>query len=114
MVECEDRQLDELYQALSSTTRRRIVSMLAASPRNISELVPAFDMSLAAVSKHVKLLERAGIVHCELKGRAHLCRLVPDGLSQAYAWLQGYEHFWQTRLDAFAEVLAEETQHGEG
>lgn len=113
MVECQDSQLDDLYQALSSTTRRHIVSLLARNPRNISELVPEFDMSLAAVSKHVKVLERAGIVSCKQKGRVHVCSLVPDALSQACAWLQAYERFWQDRLNAFERVLAEEAPHDE-
>lgn len=82
--------------------------MLARSPMNISELVPSFDMSLAAVSKHVKLLERAGIVHCEQKGRVHVCRLVPGGLAEAQAWLKAYETFWQDRLNALEKVLAED------
>lgn len=110
MVECQDAHLDDLYQALSSTTRRRIVTLLAEQPLNISQLVPAFDMSLTAVSKHVKLLEKAGIVDVELKGRVHTCRLKPDALHAAYAWLGAYQGFWGDRLNALERVLIEDEQ----
>lgn len=83
------------------------MSLLAQRPHNISELVPRFDMSLAAVSKHIKSLERAGLIDREVVGRNHICRLNADALSEAYRWLGAYERFWQERLDALEKVLAE-------
>lgn len=108
MVEHKNERLDDLFHALASPTRRAIVSMLAVRPYNISELVPQFDMSLAAVSKHVKSLERAGLIEREIMGRNHVCRLNPEALSEAYRWLGAYERFWQERLDALERLLADE------
>jgi DNA-binding transcriptional ArsR family regulator len=83
------------------------VSLLAKRPYNISELVPKFDMSLAAVSKHVKSLERAGLIDREVIGRTHICRLNAEALGEAFQWLSGYERFWQDRLDALENVLSQ-------
>ncbi len=76
------------------------MNLLSARPYNIGELAPQFDMSLAAVSKHVKLLERAGIVAREIRGRTHTCRLSAEALNEAYSWLGGYRRVSRTRLDA--------------
>lgn len=107
MVEHRDEQLDLLFHALANGTRREIVSLLAARPHHISELVPRFDMSLAAVSKHIQSLERAGLIDREVVGRNHICRLNARTLSNAFRWLSGYERFWQARLDALESVLSE-------
>lgn len=107
MVEHQNEHLDNIFHALASVTRREIVSLLAERPHNISELVPRFDMSLAAVSKHIKSLERAGLIHREVVGRNHICSLNADALSEAYRWLGAYEKFWHERLDALVQVLAE-------
>jgi DNA-binding transcriptional ArsR family regulator len=111
MVEDHDELLDNLFHALANGTRREIVSLLAKRPYNISELVPQFDMSLAAVSKHVKSLERAGLIDREVVGRNHVCHLNAERLSEAYEWLGGYERFWRERLDALEQVL-KQTQGG--
>jgi DNA-binding transcriptional ArsR family regulator len=111
MVEDHDELLDNLFHALANGTRREIVSLLAKRPYNISELVPQFDMSLAAVSKHVKSLERAGLIDREVIGRNHVCHLNAERLSEAYEWLGGYERFWRERLDALEQVL-KQTQGG--
>ncbi|WP_244534632.1 metalloregulator ArsR/SmtB family transcription factor [Hyphomicrobium sp. CS1GBMeth3] len=103
--------LDALFHALSNDTRREIISLLAERPHNISELVPRFDMSLAAVSKHVKTLERAGLIDRQVVGRNHICRLNAEALGEAYAWIGGYERFWQQRIDTLERVL-KETQGG--
>jgi len=105
MIEYHQDRLDDVFQALSNPARRRIVSLLSDRPYNIGELAPRFDMSLAAVSKHVKLLERAGIVEREIKGRTHTCRLNAEALNEAYEWLGGYEKFWRSRLDALARIF---------
>lgn len=107
MVEDRNQHLDNLFHALANTTRREIVGLLAKRPHHISELVPCFDMSLAAISKHVQSLERAGLVDREVVGRNHVCRLNADALSEAFEWLGAYESFWQERLDALENVLSE-------
>jgi DNA-binding transcriptional ArsR family regulator len=112
MVEHQDEHLDYLFHALASKTRREIVYLLASRPYNISELVPRFDMSLAAVSKHVKSLERAGLIDREIVGRNHVCRLNPETLSEAYQWLGAYEGFWRDRLDELERMLSQENGGG--
>jgi DNA-binding transcriptional ArsR family regulator len=107
MVEDQNQHLDHLFHALANTTRREIVGMLAKRPHHISELVPRFDMSLAAVSKHIQSLERAGLVDRQVVGRNHVCSLNADALSEAFEWLGAYERFWQDRIDALEDVLSQ-------
>lgn len=113
MVEHQDEHLDHLFHALANRTRREIVGLLAKRPHHISELVPRFDMSLAAVSKHIQSLERAGLVDREIVGRNHVCHLNADALSEAYEWISAYESFWRERLDALENILSE-TEGGKG
>lgn len=112
MVEVEESRLDDLFQALASPTRRRIVSMLSGGPRNISELAPEFDMSFAAVSKHVRMLESAGIVKRRVLGRVHMCSLEPTALQEAHDWLNAYNRFWSERLEALDRILAKVEEDG--
>jgi len=84
------------------------VRLLARRPYRITELAPKFDISLAAVSKHVQLLERAGLIDREVRGRDHFCTLKPTTLSKAHAWLGGYEQYWSARLDALERILSED------
>jgi DNA-binding transcriptional ArsR family regulator len=105
MIEYHRDHLGDVFQALSNPARREIVSLLSERPYNIGELAPRFDMSLAAVSKHVKLLERAGIIRREIRGRTHICRLNAEALNEAYSWLGAYEKFWHARLDALEHIL---------
>ncbi|CFX30257.1 Transcriptional regulator, ArsR family [Candidatus Filomicrobium marinum] len=109
----ETDRLNCVFHALSDPTRREIVSLLAVRPYSITELVPPFSMSLSAISKHVKSLERAGIVYREVRGRNHICTLNADALNEAYTWLSGYERFWNQRLDALEEVLRREGKKDE-
>jgi DNA-binding transcriptional ArsR family regulator len=107
MVDNQHARLDDVFHALADPTRRAIVGMLAERPHTVGELVPPFAMSLAAVSKHVKALERAGLIDRQIQGRTHLCSLNARGLSEAHRWLGGYERFWTQRLDALEALLAE-------
>ena len=74
----------------------------------MSELAEPFSISLAAASKHIKVLESAGLIRREVKGRTHLCRLDPGPLASAHEWLGFYERFWTSRLDALEQLLLEE------
>jgi DNA-binding transcriptional ArsR family regulator len=105
MSHYHDDRLDGVFQALSHPTRREIVSMLSTKPYTIGELVPEFDMSFNAVSKHIKILERAKIIDREIKGRTHFCRLNTAALDEAHSWLGGYEQFWQSRLKALTMIM---------
>jgi DNA-binding transcriptional ArsR family regulator len=105
MVNQSAERLDRVFHALTDPTRRHMLRTLAARERTISELAAPFDMSLAAASKHVKALERAGLVRRTVQGRTHYCRLDPKPLAGAAEWLRFYERFWTERLDALEELL---------
>jgi DNA-binding transcriptional ArsR family regulator len=99
------RVLDGVFAALSDRTRRNMLRHLAGGERTITELAAPFEMSFAAVSKHVRVLERAGLVHRTIRGRTHYCRLEPARLADAQAWLNFYTGFWNERLDALASMF---------
>ena len=105
MVKQETERLDAVFHALADPTRRAMLRTLARREQSIGELADPFDMTLAAASKHVKALERAGLVRRTVQGRMHLCRLDPDPLVAAYRWLCFYERFWTERLDALETMI---------
>jgi DNA-binding transcriptional ArsR family regulator len=98
-VEAEDPAMDDVFHALAHTARRDMLRRLAVRELTVGELAAPFEMSLAAASKHVKVLEDAGLVSREVRGRNHVCRLAPQRLRQANDWLRFYETFWTDRLD---------------
>ena len=98
--------LDLTFAALSDPTRRRIVARLARGPARVTEIAQPFAMSLNAVSKHLKLLERAGLVHRRRVGREHFLRLRVAPLREITQWTSRYERFWTQRLDALGAFLA--------
>jgi DNA-binding transcriptional ArsR family regulator len=105
MVELEATQLDSVFHALADATRRRMLRELADDEQTVSQLAAPFDISLAAASKHIKVLERAGLIRREVRWRTHLCRLAPGPLATAHAWLSFYERFWSERLDVLERLL---------
>lgn len=108
MVEQITSPLDDVFHALADPTRRAMLGRLAARERTVSELAEPFRMSLAAASKHLKALERAGLVSRTIRGRTHICRLEAAPLGQAHDWLADYERFWSGRLDALEALLRQE------
>ncbi len=98
-------EMDAVFHALSHTARREMLGRLAARERTVGELAAPFQMSLAAASKHVKVLEEAGLLHRAVRGRRHLCRLAPEGLARASDWLRFYERFWNDRLDGLEALF---------
>ena len=104
-------QLDTVFHALGDATRRRMLRELVSGERTVSQLAEPFAMSLAAASKHIKVLENAGLIHREVRGRTHLCRLDPGPLASAHQWLSFYERFWIDRLDALERLLRTEDSH---
>lgn len=100
-----DNNLNEIFHALADSTRREMVQMMAHKERTVSELAEPFDMSLAAASKHIKVLERANLVERNVQGRTHFCRLKADSLAQASEWLRFYEKYWSHRFDILDEEL---------
>jgi DNA-binding transcriptional ArsR family regulator len=105
MVEYSSEQLDAVFHALADGTRRRMLRSLGGQPRSVGELAAPFQISLAAASKHIKVLERAGLVTRTIQGRTHLCRLQPEALAASQQWLRFYEKFWNQSLDALEIAL---------
>lgn len=112
MVENQDAALDAIYRALGDATRRQMLRALAAGELSVGQLAEPFDMSLAAASKHVRVLEHAGLIRREVCGRVHLCRLDAAPLAHAQAWLEFYERFWTTRLDRLDQLLRQDAAAG--
>jgi DNA-binding transcriptional ArsR family regulator len=108
MVELYTHEIDAVFHALSDATRRQMLRELTQGERTVSQLAGPYAMSLAAASKHIKVLEGAGLVRREIQGRTHLCRLDPGPLATAHEWLSFYERFWTGRLDALERLLKEE------
>ena len=100
--------LDAVFHALSSEPRRDLLGALAAGERTVGDLALPFDISLAAVSKHLKVLEGAGLVERRVEGRTTICRLRPEPLADAREWVAFIEQFWTTRLDRLEQLLTEE------
>lgn len=98
-------RLNRVFHALMDPTRRHMLRSLATSERTVSELAEPFRISLAAASKHVKTLERAGLVRRTVQGRTHFCRLDPKPLAGVHEWLSFYARFWNERVDALEALL---------
>lgn len=97
--------LDFTFSALSDPTRRAIISKLAKGEASIMEIASPFNMSLPAVSKHIRALEKAGLVVRSKRGRVHYCRLNAKPLQDATKWLVFYQQFWDAKLDSLANYL---------
>ena len=107
MVEYTPALLDRVFGAVADPTRRAILRTLQRKPATITEIARGFPVSLNAVSKHVKVLERAGLIHREVIGREHYCRVEAEPLMAAAAWLEHYRQFWEARLDALARHVGD-------
>lgn len=108
MVEDRAQTLDDVFHALADPTRRAMLSTLAKAPLTVGELAAPFDMSLNAVSKHIKVLEGAGLVRRSIEGRQHICHLDARPMHAGMEWIRHYEKFWQQRLDLLESLLVEE------
>lgn len=105
MVEHDSHALDTIFHALGDATRRTMLGDLAAGERTVGELAQPFAMSLAAASKHIKVLEAAGLIRRDIRGRTHVCSLDPAPLMSADEWLGVYRRFWTDRLDTLEQLL---------
>lgn len=112
MVELEPSRLDDVFHALADPTRRGMIVALAGGERTIGQLAEPLSMSLAAASKHVKVLERAGLIRREVRWRTHVCRLNPGPMSDAHSWLGAYEKYWTDRLNSLEALLRAEADAG--
>jgi DNA-binding transcriptional ArsR family regulator len=115
MVEHGSKLLDRTFGALADPTRRRILAQLAKGTKCVTDLAKPFDMSLAAVSKHLIVLEKAGLVKRQRDGRVHSLTLEAKPMKEAQAWIDRYRKFWEGNLDQFEKYLdklkTEETKH---
>ncbi len=109
MVKYQIDPLSEVFGALADPTRRAILARLALGETSVGELAEPFEMSLPAVSKHLGVLETAGLVQREKQGRVRRCQLDGRPLEAAATWIEPYRQFWETRLDSLARYL-EDTQ----
>jgi DNA-binding transcriptional ArsR family regulator len=105
MVNQSRRPLDRIFQALSDPTRRHMLRMLARGDRRVAELAKPHAMSAPAISKHLRVLERAGLVRRMRDGRSQLIQLRTPPLRRASRWIGFYEQFWSTQLESLEEML---------
>lgn len=108
MVKYSNQALDATFAALGDPTRRAILARLALGEVSVGDLARPFEMSLPAVSKHLSVLENAGLVRREREGRVRRCRLTSAPLSEAADWISTYRRFWEGQLDALARYLEEQ------
>ncbi|MDA9019813.1 metalloregulator ArsR/SmtB family transcription factor [Flavimaricola sp.] len=98
--------LDTVFAALADPTRRAILAMLLEDDMAVTDVAHPFAMSLAAISKHLQVLVEAGLISQEKRGRVKWCKLEPDALREASAWMQGFGQMDSLDLDAFERFLA--------
>ena len=103
-----EMRLDNLFGALADPTRRAILTMLLEDDMAVTDVAEPFSMSLAAVSKHLTILTRAGLVSQEKRGRVKWCKLEPDAMRDVTVWVQGFGQFEPVNLDAFERFLETE------
>jgi DNA-binding transcriptional ArsR family regulator len=97
--------LDGVFAALADPTRRRIVERLARGPLTVGEIASGFSISQPAISRHVRVLEECGLLERRISGRVHECRLAPQAIDAAAAWIDKQRAFWSATLDRLADVL---------
>ncbi len=102
------RDLDQVFAALADPTRRSILTMLLEDDMAVTDVAEPFEMSLAAISKHLMVLTAAGLISQEKRGRVKWCKLEPDALRAASVWMQGFGQFEPVNLEAFERFLETE------
>ncbi|MDO5646859.1 helix-turn-helix transcriptional regulator [Paracoccus sp. (in: a-proteobacteria)] len=111
MTSSDTAPLDQIFAALADPTRRRVLAMLLEDDMAVSDVAAPFDVSLAAISKHLAVLAGAGLIRQERRGRITWCKLDPDGMRAASIWMQGFGQFDPVDLDDFERFL--QTELGE-
>ena len=106
--------LDIVFAALADPTRRAILAMLLEDDMAVTDVAEPFEMALAAISKHLTILSRAGLISQEKRGRVKWCKLEPDALRDASLWMQSFGQFEAVNLDAFERFLERELDEGDG
>ena len=104
--------LDDTFAALADPIRRRIIQRLAVGDASVGELAAPFDVSLPAISRHLRVLEDAGLVSRQKQGRVHRLQLEREAMHEALGWIAHWGSFWESRLDALEELLAAQERKG--
>jgi len=104
----EEDALDDVFAALSDPIRRGIIGQLQHGPCSVTQLGAPFAVSAPAISKHLAVLERCGLIVRWKAGRVHYCRLVADPLAEAAAWIEQHRAFWERQLEALSDYLDKE------
>ncbi|MEP6478025.1 MAG: metalloregulator ArsR/SmtB family transcription factor [Rhodoglobus sp.] len=102
-----NNRLDAVYSALADPTRRQMVERLRGGPMTVTQLAQPLTMTLAAVGKHISVLEEAGILRTQKQGRVRSCAVVPAALADATAWIEEQNHYWNDRVDSLTRYLEE-------
>ncbi len=102
-------KLDLVFAALSDPTRRDILILLLEDDMAVTDVADPFEMSLAAISKHLKILTRAGLIMQERRGRVNWCKLQPDAMKDVSVWMESFGQFESVNLDQFEEFLKDQT-----
>lgn len=105
MVKHNPENLNELFHALADPTRRAMLQALAGQRLSVGDLAEPFNMSLAAASKHIRVLEQAGLIHRTVKGRSHICELNAAPMHGGLEWIQHYQRYWNQQLDTLEQLL---------
>ena len=105
MVQYTNANLDTSFAALSDVTRRGVLEQLGRAEASITELAERFDMTLTGMKKHIGVLEKAGLVSTRKVGRVRTCRVGPQRLEEALAWLEKYRQLWTARFDELDRVI---------
>lgn len=108
MVNYNDDALNQLFHALADPTRRAMLQALAHHPQPVGALAAPFEISLAAASKHIRVLERAGLLTRQVQGRSHICQLNAAPMHGGMEWIRHYEQFWHHQLDTLEHLLEAE------
>ncbi len=105
MVNYSEAVLDKTFDALASPIRRGILARLSQGWATVTELAEPYDVSLPAISKHLRIMKEAGLIEKRKVGRVHYCRIIPGPMQNATEWLNFYRAFWEAQLKSLAELL---------
>lgn len=95
----------DVFQAIADPTRREIIDLLAAEPKNLNAIAEHFEITRPAISNHIRILSECGIISIEQIGRERFCRIRPDHLRQVSDWVGQYEKLWESKVDSFEKYL---------
>jgi DNA-binding transcriptional ArsR family regulator len=113
MVNYSDPVLDRAFEALASPIRRGMLARLSQGWTSVTELAGPYNVSLPAISKHLRIMEEAGLIERQKHGRVHYCRLIPGPMRDAADWLNFYRQFWETQLGSLGNFLEQEEHRDE-